>query len=136
MSIGRMTRVNELIRREVGMALFRIMTEQEFDLSAVTVTEVVTSPTLRSALVLVSIRDHEDERNRMLHLLRRHRVDIQKLIARNITLKYTPRIEFQLDTSIEKGDRILHVLHGLEPAAPESDTPPAPEPVDEEAGNG
>jgi len=127
MSVDRITRVNELIKREIGMALFRVMTEQNFDLAAVTVTRVITSPTLRGTQVLVSIRGSEDERSGMLGMLRRHRGEIQKIIAANIKLKYTPRIDFQLDSSIEKGDRILHVLSDLENGEPEGSVPGEPD---------
>lgn len=119
MSADRITRVNELIKREIGMALFRVITEQAFDLAAVTVTRVITSPTLRDTQVFVSIRGSENERARMLGMLRRHRGQIQKLIAANIKLKYTPRIDFRLDLSIEKGDRILHVLSALDGGGPD-----------------
>jgi len=118
-SADRITRVNELIKREIGMALFRVITEQAFDLAAVTVTRVITSPTLRDTQVFVSIRGSENERARMLGMLRRHRGQIQKLIAANIKLKYTPRIDFRLDLSIEKGDRILHVLSALDGGGPD-----------------
>jgi len=110
MSTQRLTRVNELLRREIGAILFQIMTEASFDLSAVTVTHVVTSPSLRHARVLVSIRDHQDEREKMLSMLRRHRREIQDRINRDLTLKYTPRLTFELDTSLERGDHILDVL--------------------------
>lgn len=105
-----MTRVNELLRREIGAVLFHIMNEENFDLSAVTVTHVIASSSLRHARVLVSIRDHQDEREKMLGLLRRHRGQIQALINRDLTLKYTPRLTFELDTSLERGDHVLDLL--------------------------
>jgi len=90
------------------------MNEADFDLSAVTITHVVTSRNLRNARVLVSIRDHHNHRKRMLSLLRKHRPEIQRQISRNIVLKYTPRLSFELDTSIEKGNQLLSLLSELE----------------------
>jgi ribosome-binding factor A len=115
-SINRMNRVNELLKREIGAALFQIMDEASFDLSSVTVTHVVTSRNLRQARVLVSIRDHHQERRKMLSLLRRHRRRIQDRISRNIVLKYTPRLSFELDTSLERGDHVLRILSEMEGA--------------------
>ena len=109
-----MIRVNELLRREIGAALFRVLDEEGFDLSAATVTHVETSSDLRSALVLVSIRGHERERDSMLAKLRRHRAAIQDLIGHHVILKYTPRLSFALDTSLEEGDRVLGMLKKLE----------------------
>lgn len=136
----RLTRVNELIRREIAEALFRLMTENRFDLSAVTVTHVLTSANLRQARVLVSIRDHKDERGTMLSMLRQHRVELQELINRNLGLKYTPRLSFELDTSLERGDQVLNLLNAMggdpddgaegDPGAAEDDStaerPPSP----------
>ena len=115
MKIDRMTRINALLKREIGELLFRIMREQEFDLAAVTVTHVTTARDLHDATVHISIRDHEAERDRMLRLLERHRGEMQEDINRNIGLKYTPRLRFKLDTSVEKGDRILGLLAQMSP---------------------
>jgi ribosome-binding factor A len=114
MSVDRLTRVNELLKREIGEALYQIIKEENFDMSAVTITHVVTSRSLRDARVFVSIRDHQDQRDRMLGLLRRHRGEIQKRISKDIILKYTPRLVFELDTSLEKGDAVLSLLHKME----------------------
>ena len=118
MSVDRITRVNELLKREIGDLLFRVMHENAFDLSSVTVTRVKTSKDLREARVYVSIRDHEAERPRMLALLSRHRVELQRRINKDITLKYTPHLTFQLDTSVEEGDHMLAVLAQLETSIP------------------
>jgi ribosome-binding factor A len=130
----RITRVNELIRREVGTALFRFVHDQNFDMSAVTVTRVTTNPNLRGATVYVSIRDHQDDRKAMMSLLRKHRTEFQEHIARHLTLKYTPRLRFQLDESIERGDRVLDVLARMdvdETTGEEGDAPGTP-PVENE----
>jgi len=114
MSQKRLTRVNELIKREIASALFRIMNEAGFDLTAVTVTAVETGSDLRTALVRISIRDHVAERENMLALLRRHRAEIQERLHKNVILKYTPRLTFTLDESIERGDRVLRILQDME----------------------
>lgn len=131
MSTDRMVRVNELLRREIGEALYRIMTEANFDLGAVTVTHVIASRNLRNARVMVSIRDHEKQRERMMGLLRRHRGEIQSRINKDLILKYTPCLTFELDTSVEKGDRMLSLLSQIEretPPSPESETDLPPDP--------
>jgi ribosome-binding factor A len=87
------------------------------------VTHVITSSDLRSARVLVSIRGHEAERSRMLGQLRHHHAEFQRRLAENVILKYTPVLHFELDGSLESGDRVLNLLSELEPppaAAPAS----------------
>ena len=120
MSVDRITRVNELLKREIGDLLFRVMQANEFDLAAVTITRVSTSKDLRDAHVYVSILGHEAERPHMLALLRRRRGEFQRRINKDVTLKYTPRLTFELDTSVEEGDHMLAVLAKLEASNPTS----------------
>ena len=115
MSTDRITRVNELLKREISTALFRILApEDRIDTAAVTVTHVITSRNLRSARVLISILGHEQERGSILSHIRHHRAEIQKWINHNVKMKYTPRLNFVLDTSLEQGDHILELLQAME----------------------
>ena len=52
MSVDRMVRVNELMKREIAGALYRVMNEKNFDLSAVTITRVSVGSDLHHARVL------------------------------------------------------------------------------------
>ena len=139
MSTDRMLRVNELIRQEVAGFLFREINEPGFDLSAVTVTQVITSSNLRQAKVLVSIRAEPETQQSMLHCLRRHRVPIQEMIGKNVIMKYTPQLHFELDPSIAKGDHVLGLISEMESKHPEwptravpSDSPATPTPEQHE----
>ena len=123
MSVDRIERVNALILREIGESLFHIMNEQAFDFAAVTVTHVVTARNLRTARVLVSVRGDDEAKKRMLSLLRRHRGDIQKAINRDLTLKYTPKLHFALDLSVQEGDHVLDILAHLNDNVQGGDTP-------------
>jgi len=113
-----MVRVNELVRREIGTALYRVVTGEQIDLSVVTITRVITSPTFRDARVSVSVRGDDALRERVLKLLRRHRGELQETIAKNLGFKYTPKLHFEADLSIEKGDHILDILHGMDGDVP------------------
>jgi ribosome-binding factor A len=114
MSIKRMTRINELLRREIAEALYRLINEADFDFSAVTVTRVETSSNLRFAKVMVSIRDHHMDRDGMMATLRAKRKEIQQLINKDLTMKYTPQLAFELDESIERGDHVLQIISEME----------------------
>ena len=129
MKTDRLTRVNELLRREIGVILYRLIDRSQFDLAALTVTHVITNSDLRSASVLVSIRGHEHERRKMMSQIQRLHGEIQEEIAKVVILKYTPKLTFTLDSSIEIGDRVLDILSKLPPPAESTDTPePTPPP--------
>ena len=114
MKADRITRVNELIRRELGVQLYRIVNRPDFDAAAVTFTHAITSVDLRSCRVLVSIRGEPAEQERMLSILKRHRADFQEAIHKNVVLRYTPQLHFVLDHSVEQGDHVLQILNQME----------------------
>lgn len=117
MSVDRIERVNSLLRREIGEALFHVFAGGGVDLAAVTVTRVETARNLRNATVYISLLGHAGERGTILHRLLARHGELQALINRDCHLKYTPKLRFVLDTSIEKGDHVLDVLAHLDDKA-------------------
>jgi len=120
MSVDRLERVNALLRRAIGEALYKVFAGDPIDLASVTVTHVVTARNLRNATVSVSIFGHENERGAILRKIANKADALQTIINRDLTLKYTPRLRFTLDGSIEKGDHVLDVLSKLD--IPEEDS--------------
>lgn len=113
MSSARIIRVNELLKREIAVDIPRLFSSSHFDTAAITITGVETAPDLHDATVYVSIFGHEDVRDRMIGFLNSHRKEIQARMSKHVILKYTPRLHFKLDTSIESGDRVLGILSQL-----------------------
>lgn len=114
MGTPRLVRVNELLKREIAEDLYRNFAGSDFDSGSVTVTRVECAPDLRDANVFVSIFGHEDEREGMINYLNRHRQEIIRLMVKRVKLKYTPRLHFILDESLEGGDNILAMLAEME----------------------
>ena len=113
MSNKRMLRVNELLKREIADLLERI----DFCLTntLVSVSEVNTSSDLRRAKVHISILGGDDEvKQNVLKFLKRNRTDIQNKMAKDISLKFTPVLEFVSDSRIEQGDKVLAILEELD----------------------
>ena len=120
MGIPRLVRVNELLKREIAEDLYRNFSMTDFDAAALTVTRVECAADLRDANVFVSIFGHENERDRMISYLNRHRQEIIRLMIKRVKLKYTPRLHFILDESIEGGDHILSLLAEMERDNPDA----------------
>lgn len=114
MSSARIIRVNELLKREIAVDIPRLFANSNFDTGSVTVTRVETGSDLRDATVYISIFDHEEERAGMIRFLNRHRQEIQARMSKHVILKYTPRLYFKFDNSIETGDRVLGILSQLD----------------------
>jgi ribosome-binding factor A len=120
MGTPRLIRVNELLKREIAEDLYRNFSMSDFDAAAITVTRVECAPDLRDANVFISIFGHENERDRMISYLNRHRQEIIRLMIKRVKLKYTPRLHFILDESIEGGDHILSLLAEMERENPDA----------------
>lgn len=131
MSVNRLSRVNELLKREIAEALFRVMNDVEFDPARVTVTHVVTATNLRKARVYLSILGPEADQIRVLRDVRKHRKALQEIVARNVILKYTPHLDFALDQSLRDGDRVLQMIEELV----EEDPALAGDPASDEEGD-
>jgi ribosome-binding factor A len=110
----RLDRVNELLQREIADMMERMDFHMENCL--VTVSEVVASPDLRHAKVFISILGGKkvSQKEKVLHFLERNRHHLQTKISRDIIMKYTPVLEFIIDDSIEKGDRVLSIISEME----------------------
>jgi ribosome-binding factor A len=108
MPSARMRRVNETIREVLGDAIATELKDPR--IGFVTVTDVDTSPDLRSARVYVSVLGNEQERDRSLAGLRSSHGVLQAKIAGAMRLKRTPTLTFEYDDSVERGDRISRLL--------------------------
>jgi len=125
MTSTRMLRVNELLKRELGVLLERELLDQ-FN-ALVTVTRVDTAPDLRQATVYVSVFGNDAQEQQALRRLQKGRSLLQREIGRRVELKYTPVLRFKIDRTMADADRILTILDELD-LTEESDLedPPAP----------
>lgn len=108
MATARMRRVNEAIREILGDAITTELKDPR--IGFVTVTDVDTSPDLRSARVYVSVLGSEAERERTLAGLGSSHGFLQGKIASAMRMKRTPTLTFEYDESTERGDRISRLL--------------------------
>ena len=103
-----MRRVNESIKEIIGDAITTELKDPR--IGFVTVTDVDTSPDLRTARVYVSVLGTEEERERSLTGLRSSHGFLQGKIASSMRMKRTPTLTFEYDESAERGDRISRLL--------------------------
>lgn len=109
--VDRLTRVNELIKREIANYLEKFPLESAEGM-LVSVTEVNTSVDLRNATVSVSIFGGKDnERAGIFKELSSRRHDMQRVLAKTLAFKHTPVLAFKPDRRMELGDRVLALLN-------------------------
>jgi ribosome-binding factor A len=126
----RTERIDELLRQEIGTLLATEAKDPRIGFA--TVTQVETAPDLRHARVWVSVIGSEAEQAETLEALRHTMHFIRRELGVRLRLKRIPELHVRLDDSLERGTRVLQLLHELEEGhtPPESATEPGlPTPV-------
>jgi len=112
----RKLRVQELLKRTLGELVRREIPLEQAGLVSVNAVDVAND--LQSATVYVGIIGNAKQRQAGLELLEKHAKLFQGQLAHAVVLKYTPRLKFVLDDSVERGNRILSIIEELEQASP------------------
>jgi ribosome-binding factor A len=108
MASSRMRRVNEVIRQVLGDVIATDLKDPR--IGFVTVTDVDTSPDLRTARVYVSVLGDEADREKALAGLQSAHGFLQGRIAAELRMKRTPTLTFHYDESVDRGVRISRLL--------------------------
>jgi ribosome-binding factor A len=116
MQSHRIQRVRELLKREIGEVIRREISISEAGL--ISVNDVGVSGDLHSATVFVSIVGTPEQQKKGVGILMRERKRLQSLVSRSVVLKYTPRLRFVVDDSIERGNHVLELIEEIERTLP------------------
>ena len=112
MSGNRISRIDEDLMRELS-ALMRRVKDPRVQQGLFTITGVETTGDLRYAKVYYSVLGEVDEKE-----LRKGLKSIAPWLRRELgsvlTLRYTPELLFERDTSMERGQRLSEVFRNLE----------------------
>ena len=115
MGVDRLERVNSLLKRVIAESMFTVMQGDSVAPGLITVTGVRCGKDLRDATVTVSVFGDDALKETAMRHLRHHARRFQEIVNREVRLKFTPRLTFKLDLSLEKGDEVLAILDKLPP---------------------
>ena len=113
------TILSELLLREVS----------DPRLQGITVTEVTLDPELEYARVYVNALGDETRQNEVMHGLERAKGFLRREVAQRVRLRKAPELIFRWDETLERGERINHLLSELD--IPPEEAPLADEPLDD-----
>lgn len=113
MAVDRLERINSLLKRVIAESMFSVMQGDTVQPGLLTVTEVACGKDLRDATVKVSVFGDDALKETAIHHLQHNARRFQAIINREVKIKFTPRLTFQLDRSLEKGDEVLAILNRL-----------------------
>lgn len=112
----RMRKVNSILREVLADEIERLSDPR---VEIISVTAVDTSPDLRKAKVYVSTLDL-GQGPEAIEALTRAAARLQGAVARQVRMKYTPQLEFAIDSGVVQGDRIDAILREIA-VAPDSE---------------
>ncbi|MEC7857746.1 MAG: 30S ribosome-binding factor RbfA [Verrucomicrobiota bacterium] len=106
----RLLRVRELLKREIGSLL-----TNDYSFNAlVTVNDVDVTPDLKNAHIFIGIIGNESEKIKIVNRLNKDRGAIQHKVSKRVVMKFTPKMHFKSDLSIERGVRTLSIIESLD----------------------
>ena len=121
---ARSLRVNQVIRQVLAEELERLADADE-RLRLVTVTSVDTAPDLRQATVyLSSLSDDATD------ALAERRAQLQRAMGRQLRLKRTPLLTFEVDPAVVAGGKVEEALRRIREAERDRGAADGPEPGD------
>jgi ribosome-binding factor A len=128
---ARTDRVDELLRQEMGEILARDVEDPRIGFA--TIIAVETTPDLRHAKVLVSVIGQPEERRTTLNAMGRAMPFVRHELGKRLRIKRIPEFHLELDDTLERGTRVLHLLDELEAGRepdeqPVGETLPTPRP--------
>jgi ribosome-binding factor A len=107
----RITRINELLRREVSEQMRRYY---RADAAAITISDVDCSSDLRNARIYYSVLGDDAAIAESREFFRKIGKDLRQRVSKQVILKYFPRFDYIYDPSLERGAGILDILDQLE----------------------
>ncbi|MGB0564517.1 MAG: 30S ribosome-binding factor RbfA [Spirulinaceae cyanobacterium] len=110
----RVSKVSSLIKREVSLLLCNGIKDERVGAGIVSVTDVDVSGDLQHAKIFVSIYGTEEVRERAMAGLQSSAGFVRHELGQRIRLRRTPEILFFEDRSLERGERMVHLLNQLE----------------------
>ncbi|PSB32716.1 30S ribosome-binding factor RbfA [Chlorogloea sp. CCALA 695] len=109
----RVSRVAELIKREVSQMLIHDIKDDRVGAGLVSVTDVVVSGDLQHAKIFVSVYGSEEAKIETMAGLKSATGFVRTELGQRVRLRRTPEVIFQEDSSIERGTKVLSLLNQL-----------------------
>ncbi|MGB2824873.1 MAG: 30S ribosome-binding factor RbfA [Phycisphaerae bacterium] len=106
----RTQRVANLIRRILGEALLSKLSDPRIDSARTSVTRVEVPEDLLTARVFVSVLGTQAQQRKVLRALQHAAGRLQELMMKQISLRHTPILSFDLDTRYKKTLQTLDII--------------------------
>ena len=111
----RKRKIENLLRETISMIVLKGEIKDPRINEMVTITQADITKDMRDAKIYVSVLSEGKTKDEIVDTLNHAAGFIQKLVARRIRLKNTPKLTFHRDDSLERGFRMSRILEDLGP---------------------
>lgn len=108
----RVQKVAELLKQQLAIMVKETIECGADELGIVTVTDVQVSSDIKKATVFISCLDKTGEREVLKRLTAKTR-DFQHFLGRKLEMKFTPKLEFKIDTGLEEINHVEEILNNI-----------------------
>ncbi|MGP0128846.1 MAG: 30S ribosome-binding factor RbfA [cyanobacterium endosymbiont of Rhopalodia musculus] len=115
----RVSRVSSLIKREVSQMLLHDIKDDRVGTGMVSVTSVDVSGDLQHAKIFVSIYGSEQAQLETMAGLQSSAGYVRRELGQRMRLRRTPEVVFLQDLSLERGDKMVHLLNQIKETLPD-----------------
>ena len=116
---GRSRRVAEELRRILSELISRELKDPR--VNGLTITEVEVARDLSHSTIFYTPLDPDADRDAVQQGLERAAGFLRSKLARRMSTRTVPKLNFKFDTAIEQGDRMGKILSGLDLGDPAAD---------------
>ncbi len=109
----RVSRVASLIKREISQMLISDIKDDRVGAGMVSITDVNVSGDLQHAKIFVSIYGTPEAKAETMEGLKSTVSFVRRELGHRMRLRRTPEIVFVEDTSLERGDRLIHLINQI-----------------------
>ncbi len=118
----RKLRLESQIQRELASLIHRRQVKDD-RINFVSIVRIELESDLSQMVASVSLFGTEEENRLTFKALKDAAGFFQSSIGKNLRLRVTPRLVFQIDTSIAEGDRVLNLIENSRPPDPSPSHP-------------
>ena len=104
----RTERVGSLLQMELGKLILERVKDPR--LGFITITHVKVTSDLKAAVVFFTVMGDETKKRDSLNVLKRAAGFLQREIGYDLRMRYTPRLQFELDDMVDKSFEIEEVI--------------------------
>ncbi len=110
---SRADKIRKAVIREFSDIIANAIKDPRLTNQLISVTDAEVTGDLRHARIYVSIMGTMELQEELIEIIQDYAPKIRSEIGQRIRLRYTPEIDIRLDTSLERGARVTHLLNQI-----------------------